>query len=77
MENSRLFKKSTTYLDIDKIKEPQSGLLTFFSKKSKKEVVDYTLYKSDLIIALSDSYILIYDVIRECQKLEIAVNNIS
>ena len=73
MENTRLFKKNTTKIEIEKIKEPQTSLLGFFSKKTKNNVVDYCLYKSDLILVLSDSFIIIYDIVRECQKLEIGV----
>lgn len=75
MENSRIFNKTITNLDIDSIKESSSSLLTFFGKKSKKELASFVLYKSDLVVCLSDSTIIIYDIIRESQILEI--NEIS
>ena len=73
MDNLKLFKTKSTKVEIEKIKETSGSLLNFFGKKTKKDIVDITLYKSDVIIALSDSSIIIYDIIRESQSLEINV----
>ena len=75
MENLKIFKKNTNKVEIEKIKEGNSSLLGFFGRKSKKEIIDILLYKSEAIIALSDYSIIIYDIIRESQSLEINVNS--
>ena len=76
MENLKIFKKNTTKVEIEKIKESSSSLLGFFGRKSKKDIVDICLYKSDAILALSDSSLIVYDIIRESQTLEINVKNL-
>jgi hypothetical protein len=75
MENAKLIKKLITKIEIEKLKE-SGGILSIFSKNTKKEIIDACLYKSDVIIALSDSSLIIYDMVREFQKLEINVKNI-
>lgn len=73
MENLKIFKTNSVKVEIEKLKETGGGVLGFFTKKSKKDVVDVCLYKSDAIIALSDSYLIIYDLVRGTQTLEINV----
>ena len=73
MENLKIFKINNAKVDIEKLKETGGSLLGFFTKKGKKEVIDLVLYKSMVIFALTESYLIVYDILRECQLLDINV----
>jgi hypothetical protein len=68
-----LFSRSISKITSEKLKETNTGVFSMFSKKNKREVVDIKYYKSNLIIALSDGYILIYDIVNEKNLFEINV----
>lgn len=78
-KTSKIFKKISNKLDVDKLKDVGSNKLgnifNLFAKKTKKEVVDTCLYKSNMILALSDDSLIVYDMLRLCQTLEINVNS--
>ena len=68
------FSKLQTNINLERLKEQSSSFFNFLNKLiSKKEVVSMTLYKSDMIFAISDSCIVVYDSIHECLKYEVNV----
>jgi hypothetical protein len=73
MENSKIFNKYKTKLEIEKLKDQGSSLLNLLSMRAKKEITSICLYKSDLIISLSDGFLIQYDITKETQILEINV----
>ena len=68
------FSKIQTNIHLDRLKEQSSSFFNFLNKLiSKKEIISLALYKSDIIFAISDSCIIIYDAIHECLKFEVTV----
>jgi len=76
-KNSKIFKKISNKLDVEKLKDSGSNkignIFNLFAKKNKKEVIDTCLYKSNIVLALSDDSLIVYDMLRLCQTLEINV----
>ena len=70
----KLFNIAHTNVKIDKLKEQTSSILGLFTKKSKKDIIDLIIYKSNTILGLSDSSIIIYDSLKEILLMEINVN---
>ncbi len=68
------FSKLTTNINLERLKEQTSSIFNFLNKLiSKKEIISLTLYKSDILFAISDSCIIVYDSLHECLKFEILV----
>ena len=70
-----IFSRLQTKVTSEKLKETNTGVFSMFSKKNKREVVDIKYYKSNLIMGLSDGYILVYDIVNEKNLYEINVKN--
>ncbi len=68
-----IFSRTQTKITSEKLRETTTGVFSMFSKKNKREVVDIKYYKSNLIMGLSDGYILIYDILNEKTLYEIDV----
>lgn len=72
-----IFFRTQSKVTSEKLKETNTGVFSMFSKKNKREVIDIKYTKSNLIIGLSDGYILIYDIVNEKNLYEINVNQSS
>ena len=68
-----IFYRLHTNVTSEKLKETNTGVFSIFSKKNKRDVIDVKYYKSNLILALSDGFILIYDISNEKNIFEIDV----
>jgi len=71
--NFNLYSQSQINVEIPKLKEGSSSFLNFFSGNKKQDIVDFAIYKSEAIIGFKDSSIILYDMIREYQKLNFDV----
>jgi hypothetical protein len=69
----KLFNINYSNVKVEKLKEQTSSILGLFTKKTKKDVIDLAVYKSNTILALSDSSIIIYDSLKEILLMEINV----
>jgi len=69
----KLYSQANIKIEIPKIKESHNTFLNFFSGNKKQEIIDLKIYKSEAIIGLKDSSIIIYDILREYQKLNFDV----
>ena len=72
MEN--IFTKLNSEITSDRLRETSSGVFSMFVKKTVREVIDIKYQKSNLIIALKDGLILIYDIPSQKNMHEIEVN---
>ena len=70
-----IFLRTQTKVTSEKLKETNTGVFSMFSKKNKREVVDIKYYKSNLILGLSDGFVLIYDIVNQKILYEINVIN--
>lgn len=68
-----IFSRTQSRVSSEKLKETTTGVFSMFSKKNKREVVDIKYYKSNVILGLSDGYILVYDIVNEKNVYEINV----
>ena len=73
MEKNKIFYIHTSNINIEKLNEKSGSLLGFFTSKSRKEVIAYIIYKSNMIFGLSDSTLVQYELLKEKQVLEINV----
>jgi hypothetical protein len=76
-KSTKIFKKITNKVDVEKLKDVGGAsigsIFNMFTKRNKKEVIDICLYKSNMIIGLSDDTLIVYDMLRLSQTLEINV----
>jgi hypothetical protein len=71
MEKNKIFTIQTNNINIDKLNERSNTLLGLFSSKTRKDVIDFKIYKSLFIFGLSDTTLVTYDIVREKQIVEI------
>jgi len=78
-KNTKIFKKISNKVDVEKLKDAGGAsigsIFNMFTKRNRKDVIDLCLYKSNMIIALSDDTLIVYDMLRLSQTLEINVRN--
>jgi hypothetical protein len=70
-----IFTKIQTNIILEKLKETSSGVFSIFVKKNRREVVDVKYQKSNLIMALKDGLIIIFDILSQKSIYEIEVIN--
>ncbi len=71
-----IFTKIQTNITSERLRETNSGVFSIFVKRNRREVIDVKYQKSNLIMALKDGLIIIFDIPSQKSIYEIEVNYI-